>query len=579
MKFFNNILIYGVLVFPFVLYSSDSSFRTEIEHDLASGKISQAQAIKYKLQSIKAPHHLPDAYKKLAPTISRSGTAIIAEASRLLSNLELFEQEEISAYLQRPRKTDLPLSFVSPSGLFRLHYTVEGVSSSDLDFVENVADYFDYAYEIQVNQMGYNPPPDDQNVDGPQWDIYLLNIPEYGYTTYENPVPETPWDDYTGYIEMDNDFTHTPTLGLDGAKVTAAHEFFHLIQLGYRSYNTPKLNSVFLYEMSSAWMEDVVYNDINDYFFYLDSYFRNFHKPFNTSDGLFEYGQAVFFHMIEKKYGHAAIRNIWESFKNNETFDALENAFAIYKTSLAIEITEFAIWNLFTGEQADSVNFYSEGAFYPQISVDNTFSFSNSLDVSGENNSLSIDYIKTETESSGDYTIWPTFENPFNWTFGAVYFPFEGQPQFSYSFGNSPKDISNIKSLSPLWLIPVNTTVPNSDHSSAKKSYQFSIEKGNAPLQENKLVNLFPNPYKPAEHEHIEIRFKLAKPSDNLKISILTEQGETVYSAQIGMRPDGDNKVIWDGKISDGRKINSGIYIVLLEADEFLQPGKFAVVQ
>ena len=579
MKDFNKILLVGFLLFPVILLGSENSFETALENDLASNRISQTQAIKYQLQSIKAPQELPDEYKDIAPKISRRGTAIIAEASRLMATLDEFERETISQYMQRPLKLKLPLSMKSPSGLFRLHYTTQGIDKADPDFIADVADYFDYSYEIQVNQLGYAPPPKDQDVDGPEWDIYFYNIAEYGFTTYENPVLETPWDDYTGFIEMDNDFTHTPTLGLDGAKVAAAHEFFHLIQLGYRSYNTPRLNSIFLYEMSSAWIEDVVYDEINDYYFYLDNYFRNFQKPFNTSDGSFEYGQSVFMHMLEKKYGPESIRKIWESFKINETFDALEDVFVDYNSSLSSEITEFAIWNLFTGDKADSNIFYSEGTYYPEISIEDVHSFSNSLTVTGENKSLSIDYVKTEAEYSGDITIWPTFENPFNWNFGAVYFPFEGQAQYFYSSGNTPKEVSNIQSRSFFWMIPVNTTIPTSDYSSAKESYQFEITRGGAPAQENRLVNLFPNPFYPAEHKQFEIRFKLAKSSDNLQLFILTEQGQTVYKNNVGVRPDGDNKITWDGKTIDGNKLSSGIYLVLLKSDEFMPPGKFSVIQ
>ena len=576
----NSFVFILVLFLPLVLFGAEKNdFAAKIESDVNLGILSKADAAILQLQALKEPQSLPQTYQEIAPSLTRNGTALIAEIKGSLSEYSAKDRARIETYLMRPSKTQLPESLVSPRGLFRIHYTTEGNDTADPDFVAHVAEYFDYSYGVEVEQLGYDPPPMDDDEHGPEWDVYMHNISDYGYTTYDNPVLTTSWDDYTGFIEMDNNFTHTPTLGLDAAKVTAAHEFFHLIHLGYRSYNTPKLNSVFLYEMCAAWMEDVVYDEINDYYYYLNKFFGNYSKPFNTKDGGHEYGLALFCHMLEKKYGRGAVRTIWEKFRTYETFDALEETMKTYNSSLSQELTDFAIWNVFTGERADTTLFYPEGMNYPEIEPSQKLSFSKTITFTGENKNLACDYILLEPEASGDYSVWPDFDDPFNSMYGIVLLTDEGPSIFEYGAGNSLKELSGVNSLSQIWIIPVNTTIPTSDYSVNKKNFQFTVAQGKAPIQEDKLVSVVPNPFNLSEESKVEFRFKLSEPSEKVIISVLSEHGVVIKRENIGKRPDGDNKYTWNGMDANNQTVASGVYLYLIETDHFFKPGKFAIIR
>ena len=78
---------------------------------------------------------------------------------------------------------------------------------------------------------------------------------------------------------MDNDYQEGYYFvnDLDALRVTAAHEFNHAIQLSY-GVHWDDQNPIDLYfiEMTSTWVEDVVYNDINRYLEYLPILFENF---------------------------------------------------------------------------------------------------------------------------------------------------------------------------------------------------------------------------------------------------------------------------------------------------------------
>ena len=270
MILFRTKILAVLLYLPFFVFAADdTAFKDCIQSDLSAGKITQVQALAHQLTALKDRSLLPQEYRSFAPLFTRMGTAIRAEAKAILPKLSQKDQQMLIPLLSRPTSSQLPEFMKSPKGRFKIHYALSGVDAAEPGFIEEIAKLFDFVYEFEIDELGYNAPPADFGVDGPEYDVYVHNISDYGYTTYEEPIEETPWQDYTSYIEMDNNFAHTPTKGLDGARVTAAHEFFHMIQFGYRSYQTSELNSIFLNESCSVWMEDVVFDDINDYYFSL----------------------------------------------------------------------------------------------------------------------------------------------------------------------------------------------------------------------------------------------------------------------------------------------------------------------
>ena len=71
---------------------------------------------------------------------------------------------------ERVLKPSLPFSIVSDRGHFRIHYVLSGpdaVDSTDTnrngipDYVDSCGNAFEYAYTIQVDSMGFPPPPNN----------------------------------------------------------------------------------------------------------------------------------------------------------------------------------------------------------------------------------------------------------------------------------------------------------------------------------------------------------------------------------------------------------------------------------
>ena len=77
-------------------------------------------------------------------------------------------------------------------------------------------------------------------------------------------------------------------------------------------------DDIFAHELTSTWMEDVVYTDVNDYYQYFTDYFGDSNRSSGFWQGLSfnsnftnGYERCVFAHCIAKIYGVDIMRDIW----------------------------------------------------------------------------------------------------------------------------------------------------------------------------------------------------------------------------------------------------------------------------
>ncbi|MDQ4055566.1 MAG: hypothetical protein M3237_23135, partial [Actinomycetota bacterium] len=152
---------------------------------------------------------------------------------------------------------------------------------------------------------GYRPPKSDgMRGTGPETDIYIQDIGGdglYGYCTSDQNIPSNGPYDAWAYCVVDDDYaahqfpTNTPRENL---QVTVAHEYFHAVQFGYDIAE----DSWFL-EATAAWVEDEVYDAVNDNVQYLSqSPLRLPRVPMDTFGGSFHYGTWIFFRYLSERY-------------------------------------------------------------------------------------------------------------------------------------------------------------------------------------------------------------------------------------------------------------------------------------
>lgn len=186
--------------------------------------------------------------------------------------------------------------------------------------------------------MGYRGPKDDttseNNGGNGLPDVYLVNIgPDflYGYCASDDPnveklgTPQYAFWDVSSFCALDNDYAeeifnaHTEA---DNLRVTAAHEFFHAIQLNYDIKEDG-----WLLEGSAAWMEDLHFDDINDNYQYLNrsaltkpGYPIDYYNPdFNDPEFIHQYGAWLWWMFVSEYLStepgikaNEAIRQIWD---------------------------------------------------------------------------------------------------------------------------------------------------------------------------------------------------------------------------------------------------------------------------
>jgi hypothetical protein len=170
-------------------------------------------------------------------------------------------------------RPDRHQSYISPDSAFMVHYDTSGFDAPDLtstepdgvpDWVVDVGAALDSIRSLLL-ALGLDPAlPDDDGI----FDVYLQDNGGglYGETIFATSVAGGGW---IAYIEMENDFAadeNYHTHGLNAARVTCAHEYFHAVQLAQEF----KESDVFLYELTSTWFEEVVFPEVNDWVYWFD---------------------------------------------------------------------------------------------------------------------------------------------------------------------------------------------------------------------------------------------------------------------------------------------------------------------
>jgi hypothetical protein len=394
-----------------------------INRDRDEGRISLGQSLYYKLLTVRNPAELPPEYRLEGQLIAPSATPIMLEVMREFAQLPDAEQEMLKDYRNRPTATH---SYDSPSGYFKIHYSIEGVNSVPLedlnpangipDYVEWVGEYCDSSYLCIHENLGYIVPPSDNGEGGDdRFDIYILDMPYYGYTQPEAPGPES-WDDYICYTVIHNSFDLAyPNDDPEGvqkgaAKVTCAHEYFHAVQFAY-TY----LAEIWYMEVSSSWMEEICYPVVNDNYNYFSDFFDYPYYALNAIDSLatlHQYGAFVWNRFLDQYYDTTLIRNIWEDMIYSvDAYQVLEDNLQDYGGSLADAFSEFALWNWCTSYRDDG-NHYEDGAEYADIEITATQTFYPTGTIAPPHahrpDGLASNYIRfiNQDEIVGDLVLW-----------------------------------------------------------------------------------------------------------------------------------------------------------------------------
>ncbi len=286
------------------------------------------------------------------------------------------------AVLQRPV---LPKSYISSAGHFKIHYTLEGDDKVDAtathvagvpDYVWETAEAAEYSYRILIDTLGFDPPPVD-NENDPQTDIYIKNWggSTYAYTYPEDEVTATVRpEDYTTYTVIDNDYRESGyiTKGLVGLRVTVAHEFFHVVQLGYNWWHANGLSGSgqgdeYFLEWSSTWFEERAYPGINDYIQYLNNFF--YYPTRSLWSEYYSYSLGPFLSYLTNALGEETlVYQIWEKIKTDYALESLIEVIKEHGGDLTAFYNDFIRVCYYTGSRYDAVySPFPDGPDFPEL--------------------------------------------------------------------------------------------------------------------------------------------------------------------------------------------------------------------
>jgi hypothetical protein len=347
-----------------------------ILQDYGDGLISLDQKAQLALTLLTEPENLPERYHIDKPM--KDATGMILD---IMTDKDRINPDIIHRYYLVLNRVTKQKNYDTPEGHFRIHYDTTGVHvvydvSVDVnpadgvpDYVNRTGEYFERAWTFQVDTLGYDTPPYDSTAGGGLnlYDVYMHHYSgAYGVTWPENYSNQRPYrnQDMTSYIYVDpnyNGFGYPDrTLPM---KVTSAHEFFHAVQMAYNA----SAGSWFM-ENCATWMEEKMWDEINDCYFYLSYFFNNPHYSLMTANGSFEYGAFVWPTYLDEQYGDQIIKAIWEWTINTNAMNAMLAALDDYGSGIQVDYPTFALWNYLTGARSDGQH-YEEASGYNQVRI------------------------------------------------------------------------------------------------------------------------------------------------------------------------------------------------------------------
>src|SRR5687768_9761899 len=306
-----------------------------IEEDYTLGAIDKENVNRYRAYAIHAPEKLPQKYRSSA--LGKDATESMVRQALEWDGLSKSTQQEI---LQLRANGFANMKNTIETEHFVLHYSTASVSDAvpavDASGIRGVPDYIEVAaqswedtWQREVVELGYPAPRGvtPQN----KFHVYYDKLSYYGYCMPTNvtlegvsPVPVGTASayivvnsDFYGFPPNDEDRTGTEVIRSGALKATQAHEFMHALQFAINVYG-----SGWLMESHATWAEDAVYDGINDWHWYINTFLATPDFPiFNR----YLYGAAYFQNYVSERYGVDVMRQIWLAHRTRSAPDAIRD--------------------------------------------------------------------------------------------------------------------------------------------------------------------------------------------------------------------------------------------------------------
>lgn len=428
---FSAVLFASTALAAAPLAPADSTARARIDRAHAEGRIDDATHALLGFRLARAPKTLPDEFRPAADDAPiRCGT-LLARRAFLMAKAGAFDDAQTAEFAALGGRPDFPNYINVIDGDLNDIGVVHYPAGVTLEEAEAIANFLVESWEAEFGTMGWRQPPSDgggdPNPDDPNPDIYLdlyLDPGTDGAVTIPTIDGPENWDDAASYIILDPNVPNVQTY--------VAHELNHSSQFAY-DYT----DGDFIYEATATWMEDRVYDSVNDYTFFIGDFQSNPSQTlsFATYASSYMYGGAVFVHYLADLYdagGTTLVRDVWDAMKagNTDWYDGVASELAAEGfTDFADVYTEFAGYRLLTGLRDDGS--IDEGNEMSAVAVHAAFDYS-SMDsgtTTDPPRGMGSNYITVTSSGAeeGDaLTLFVESDEPGPWSITAITIPATG---------------------------------------------------------------------------------------------------------------------------------------------------------
>ncbi len=562
-----------------------------IEEAVQSGTLTQDEAILQKMYVVFAPERLDERFHHDDEAFIKCPFPIQMEFEQLMHDLNPSVIAEIDELLQtNMQHSESTSEFLSSSGNFIFYYETDGTHAVPLDdlngsgvpdYVERAAFAADSSYRYQVEQAGFM----DFLQDEP-YEINFRNTGFYGTTTRSGSTTRiTVHNNFNGFPEN----THPEGNQTGALYATIAHEIKHAIQHAVNRWSGDA-GSFDWIEMDATLMEEVVFNDVNDYYNYIMSFNPSTNKwnqnsPHNSS--IFgrpemstpgAYWHVTWMIYYYEKYGIEFWVDVWDRIRQGY-LNGDQGLFLNYMNevltpkglSIAGEHVLNHVWHMASGP----------GLSPADRGFDDRDNYPNSNFI--ENLYLPPD---TPAEISGR-TLFSFAANYINLQPANVTL---GQPSFTIDsdingvgigvigyFRDGSTDVqialdpnSNRQTLQTTWswseLVDMNVAVVNTNR---QENAQYNLEVSSVIPDEDTISQNYPNPFNPTTR----IEFSLNETKD-VRIEVYDRIGRRVSILVDGRLNQGFHSVIFDGS-----GLASGVYFYRIVTDQQAITKKMVLVK
>ena len=342
------------------------AFVKRLDQAVAGGELTVEEGLLYEFYYGFDQASLPPSWRPTSFAPLKCGTDLMRRFEELRPTLSAETVKTFESQLVRVSSPEKAI-YLSPLGHFNLTYLTTGtnaVSATDVDpangipdYVDKMAGYMDVSWETEIVTMGFTAPPTHP------YPISFESMDYYGYTSVVSGSATQ--------IVLHNTFAgFPPNDDPDGnvagaARATCAHEFKHASQRAQSGWSEGGW-----VELDATWMEDVVFDQVNDYYNYLPGNSGIASPQLSLDDGgTGSYEDCIWQMWMSETYGNQIIIDLWDwrSTHTGETMlTSYQSILALYGTTLSPAHAEFTAWNYATSSRALAGLGYQEAAGFPQ---------------------------------------------------------------------------------------------------------------------------------------------------------------------------------------------------------------------